>query len=225
MISWRAPTSRAARRPRITLKAYDDFKNETPSRAGRAVRGGRPARRRGGGPRPPLGGLQEVVRAAWRVLTPAQRRDQFAQPALAAPAALPEYEPLIGHLTAGAPARRHDEPAAFRPDTPEVRFDVSSFVARGRQRCDPTTPPAGARGGWWDQAADETGWAATPAPRRACRPPATPSGPPSLSHLSHSRLSTPSLVSRSGRVGSSLVGSRTPCRVTVSRLSAVVFGA
>ena len=45
-----------------------------------------------------VGDLQEILRAAWRVLTPQQRRDLFAQPELADLAGLPEYEPLIGHL-------------------------------------------------------------------------------------------------------------------------------
>jgi hypothetical protein len=46
-----------------------------------------------------VGDLQEILRAAWRILTPAQRSALFAEPELVELAELPEYEPLIGHLT------------------------------------------------------------------------------------------------------------------------------
>ena len=46
-----------------------------------------------------VGDLQAILRAAWRLLTPARRRALFAEPELEELAELPEYEPLIGHLT------------------------------------------------------------------------------------------------------------------------------
>jgi hypothetical protein len=46
-----------------------------------------------------VGDLQEILRAAWRLLTPAQRRALFAEPELEELAELTEYEPVIGHLT------------------------------------------------------------------------------------------------------------------------------
>ena len=49
-----------------------------------------------------VGDLQSILRAAWRVLTPAQRRALFAEPELKELSDLPEYGALIGHLT-----RRH----------------------------------------------------------------------------------------------------------------------
>ena len=45
-----------------------------------------------------VGDLQEIIRAAWRFLTPEQRRALFAEPELVDLSELPEYEPLIGHL-------------------------------------------------------------------------------------------------------------------------------
>src|SRR4051812_365636 len=44
-----------------------------------------------------VGDLQEILRAAWRVLTPAQLTELFAQPELAELAELDEYGQLIGH--------------------------------------------------------------------------------------------------------------------------------
>lgn len=52
-----------------------------------------------------VGDLQAILRAAWRILSPAQRRDLFAEPELQELSELPEYGPLIGHLT-----RRHGRP-------------------------------------------------------------------------------------------------------------------
>jgi hypothetical protein len=46
-----------------------------------------------------VGDLQLIIRAAWQVLTPSQRRDLFARPEFAELSELPEYGPLIGHLT------------------------------------------------------------------------------------------------------------------------------
>ncbi len=46
-----------------------------------------------------VGDLQEILRAAWRILTPEQRIDLFAQPELAELGDLPEYGPLVGRLT------------------------------------------------------------------------------------------------------------------------------
>jgi hypothetical protein len=46
-----------------------------------------------------VGDPQSILRAAWRLLTPAQRRALFAEPELEELSELPEYEPLIGHLT------------------------------------------------------------------------------------------------------------------------------
>lgn len=49
-----------------------------------------------------VGDLQEILRATWTILTPAQRAAVFREPELIALAGLPEYEPLIGHVV---PAR------------------------------------------------------------------------------------------------------------------------
>ncbi len=46
-----------------------------------------------------VGDLRQIIRAAWQVLTPPQRRALFARPELADLSELPEYGPLIGHLT------------------------------------------------------------------------------------------------------------------------------
>jgi hypothetical protein len=46
-----------------------------------------------------VGDLQLIIRAAWQVLTASQRRDLFARPELAELSDLPEYEPLIAHLS------------------------------------------------------------------------------------------------------------------------------
>lgn len=46
-----------------------------------------------------VGDLQEILRAVWRILTPAQRTALWAEPELEELSELPEYEPLIGHLT------------------------------------------------------------------------------------------------------------------------------
>jgi hypothetical protein len=46
-----------------------------------------------------FGDLQAILRVAWRLLTPAQRQTLFAEPELEELAELPEYAPLIGHLT------------------------------------------------------------------------------------------------------------------------------
>jgi hypothetical protein len=46
-----------------------------------------------------VGDLQFILRATWRLLTPAQRRALFAEPGLQELSGLPEYEQLIGHLT------------------------------------------------------------------------------------------------------------------------------
>ena len=46
-----------------------------------------------------IGDLQLIIRAAWPVLTPSQRRDLFDRPELAELSELPEYGPLIGHLS------------------------------------------------------------------------------------------------------------------------------
>jgi hypothetical protein len=54
-------------------------------------------------------GLQSILRAAWRLLTPAQRRAFFAEPELQELSELPEYELLIGDLT-----RRDGDPADER---------------------------------------------------------------------------------------------------------------
>jgi hypothetical protein len=51
-----------------------------------------------GDPDHAVGDLQEILRAAWRVLTPKQRAELFAQPELVALAELPEYGSLIGRL-------------------------------------------------------------------------------------------------------------------------------
>jgi hypothetical protein len=51
-----------------------------------------------GDPDHAVGDLQEILRAAWRVMTPAQRTAPFAQRALGDLAELPEFGPLIGHL-------------------------------------------------------------------------------------------------------------------------------
>jgi hypothetical protein len=53
-----------------------------------------------------VGDLQAILRAAWRILTPAQRLVLFAEPELQELSELPEYGPLIGHLT-----RRHGHAA------------------------------------------------------------------------------------------------------------------
>lgn len=45
-----------------------------------------------------VGDLQEILRAAWRLMTTAQRAALFAEPELVPLAELPEYEPLIGRL-------------------------------------------------------------------------------------------------------------------------------
>ena len=45
-----------------------------------------------------VGDLQQILRAAWRIMTPTQRASLFAQPELAELVELPEYAPLIGHL-------------------------------------------------------------------------------------------------------------------------------
>ena len=52
-----------------------------------------------------VGDLQAILRAAWRLLAPTQRRALFAEPELEELSDLPEYAPLIGHLT-----RRHGHP-------------------------------------------------------------------------------------------------------------------
>jgi hypothetical protein len=45
-----------------------------------------------------IGDLQDILTAAWRIMTPSQRMEVLAQPELADLAILPEFEPLIGHL-------------------------------------------------------------------------------------------------------------------------------
>jgi hypothetical protein len=46
-----------------------------------------------------VGDLQTILRAAWCLLTPAQRLALFAEPELEELSDLPEYAPLIGHQT------------------------------------------------------------------------------------------------------------------------------
>jgi hypothetical protein len=48
-----------------------------------------------------IGDLQEILRAAWAIMTPEQRAAVFARPELVELAGLPEFEPLIGHLGTG----------------------------------------------------------------------------------------------------------------------------
>jgi hypothetical protein len=55
-----------------------------------------------------IGDLQEVLRAAWRVLTLSQRRALFAEAELRELSELPEYGPLIGHLTRGQGQLPHE---------------------------------------------------------------------------------------------------------------------
>jgi hypothetical protein len=45
-----------------------------------------------------VGDLQEILRAAWRLMKPEPRMAPFAEPELVALGDLPEYEPLIGRL-------------------------------------------------------------------------------------------------------------------------------
>jgi hypothetical protein len=63
-----------------------------------------------------VGGLQSIPRAAWRLLTPAQRRSLFAEPELQELSELPENELLIGHLT----RRRGHLPREWEPGDPDV---------------------------------------------------------------------------------------------------------
>src|SRR4051812_44370158 len=63
-----------------------------------------------------VGDLQVILRAAWRLLTPAQQRDLFAEPELVELSGLPEYRPLIGHL----PRRRGNPPNEGGTGDPDV---------------------------------------------------------------------------------------------------------
>jgi hypothetical protein len=45
-----------------------------------------------------IGDLQEILRAAWRVLTPKQRLKVFSQPEMTDLAEIPEYESLLGDM-------------------------------------------------------------------------------------------------------------------------------